>query len=361
MIRKVSTLLAFVLLSACGVSSQPDSSGPASAPLIVAAPEPKNDPMEGGIGGTGIVVAGEEGGIGGTGAPRLAATIGTVHNFGSVYINGVRVVFPESGSVASPSGSLSESDIDLGETIEVLGILRPDGAILPTEAMFRFPIVGKVDRVDLTGTALEIMGARVVLERGSLVVDGNGLPVRIAEGDFVQVSGLPRGDLIVASRIEKMSGPVRSSVMGRVEPGALPGVVTINGVTVDYGASVPPQAGWSVRVTGVDEGDRLIPYETIRSLLETVDSPVPDVSVEGYLEPRETPTGLGIGGFGREFDAGSKVASLTGERALFIGSLEGTAFKARHGLSLPHGIEARRARLSAVRNGYAPDGAVETR
>ena len=359
MIRRITGLLILSVLVGCGVSGQPDATAP--APVVLADPDPKRDPLEGGIGGTGIVIAGEEGGIGGTGAPRLAAAVGTVHRFGSVYINGVRVVFPDSGVVPSPSGSLAESSIDLGETIEVLGVLKPDGSVIPTQAMFRFPLVGRVDRVDPLGTSLDIMGARVALERGALVVDESGAPVRISAGDFVQVSGLLRDDLVVASRVEKRSGPVRSSVMGVVKPGPRSGLVRINGVAVDYGSSVPPQTGWTVRVSGVHEGGRLVPYETIRSLLETLDVPVSDISVEGYLEPRAALTGLGIGGFSHDFDAGSKVTGLTGQRALFIGALDGGAFMVRHGLQLPESGEARRARLSTVRDGYAPAGAVETR
>ena len=361
MIRTATGLLVALSLWGCGLSGQQAGSGGVAGPLASVLPDAGNDPREGGIGGTGISVAGQEGGIGGTGAPRLAATVGTVHKFGSVYINGVRVVFPAGGSVRSPSGSLAESEIDLGETIEIIGELQADGTVLPTDAMFRFPLVGRVDRVDPTGTSLTVLGARVLVEPGARLVGGDSRTARIVAGDYVQVSGLPRGDAIVASRIEKMPNPVRSSVMGRVEKGPRPGVISINGVAVDYGSGVPPQTGWTVRVSGVATDGRLIPYETIRSLLETVTAPVGDISVEGYLETRAAPTGSGIGGFGADFDSGSKVVSLAGERALFIGALEGNTFKARHGLVLPDGFDSRRQRLDVVRNGYAPAGAVGTR
>jgi len=354
MIRKVTGFLAVMTLWGCGIVEQPAPvvtepvvAAPAPAPVvvppapvIVAVPDP--EPREGGIGGTGIEFAGQEGGMGGTGAPKLAAAVGTVHDFGSIFVNGVRVVFPPSGSVRSPSGFVSESDIDLGETLEILGVRQPDGTVLPTEAMFRFPLTGRVDHVDPSGHSFTIMGARVVPERGALIVDGNGQPVPIKAGDFVQVSGLLRSGLVVASR----------SVLG---------VVRINGVTVDYGGSQPPQVGWTVRVTGAYETGRLVPYETVRSLTETVSTPIADVTVEGYLEPRASAAGVGISGFGREFDAGSKVAALSGERALFIGALENGTFKARHGLRLPNDLSERRARLRRVEDGYAPAGAIETR
>ena len=371
MIRRSVNLLAILALWGCApVEPSQQSAEPSSptravpapaAPVVVAAPAPPASPAEGGIGGTGIVVAGQEGGLGGTGAPSRAGALGTVTGFGSIHINGLRVAFPASGSVPSPSGSILESDIDLGETLEILGVLQSDGTVEPTEAMFRFPLVGQVERVDPSGASLTIMGARVVLEPGALVVDEVDQPTRIVAGDMVQVSGLTRGAEVVASRIEKMSRPVRTSVMGRVEAGARPGVVQINGVTVDYGASVPPQLGWSVRVTGAYEAGRLVPYETVRSLMETVAIPISDLSIEGYLEPRAAPVGLGIGGFGREFDPQSKVTGLAGDRALFIGSLDSGTFNARHGLRLPGEANARRALLEAVENGYAPAGAIETR
>ena len=362
MIRRVTSLLAVFALWGCGATEpQVSETGVrAPEPMIAAAPSPE-PPVEGGIGGTGIVVAGEEGGIGGTGSPRLAGAVGTVTGFGSIRINGLRVVFPASGRVMSPTGSVSEADVDLGETLEILGVSQPDGTVRPTDAMFRFPVVGQVDRVDLTGTELSIMGARVVLERGALVVDENGLPVQIRAGDFVQVSGLPRGDVVIASRVERLIGPVRNSVMGRVEASDVFGAVRINGVLVNYGSSLPPRVGWTVRVSGAMSGGQLVPYETVRSLMETVTSPVPDVSVEGYLEPRAAPAGVGIGGFGREFDAGSKVTSLTGERALFIGALTDGTFQARHGLRLPNEAVGRQMLLESVENGFAPAGAIETR
>jgi len=365
MIRRFSSVLALLALWGCG-PNQPNLASapvaaPAPAPVFVAAPEPKSDPAEGGIGGTGIVIAEGEGGIGGTGAPQLAGAVGTVTGFGSIHLNGLRVVFPPSGMVASSSGRVAEADIDLGETLEILGTLQPDGIVVPTEAMFRFPLVGQVERVDLTGTTLSIMGARVVIERGAVVVDSAENPVRISAGDYVQVSGLARGDLTIASRVERMSFPVRSSVMGRVKAGTRPGTVRINGVTVDYGGSVPPQVGWTVRASGAHENGRLVPYETVRSLLETVAVPVPNVSIEGYLEPRAGATGVGIAGFGREFDAASKLDALAGDRALFIGTVDSASFKARHGLRLPVDASARRALLEGIENGYAPAGAIEIR
>lgn len=363
MMRIGLTALMIAVLSNCAPIEQSPSSIPpvADAPEAVAEPAVPASPAEGGIGGTGIRVAGQEGGLGGTGAPRRAGALGTVTGFGSIHINGLRVVFPAEGSVPSPSGMVFERDIDLGETLEILGVLNPDGTVRPTEAMFRFPLVGRVERIDPTGTALWIMGARVVLEPGVVIVDESERPATIVTGDYVQVSGLSSGADVVASRIEKMQGPLRSSVMGRVEPGVTAGTVHINGVTVDYGASVPPQAGWSVRVSGAFEAGRLVPYETVRSLMETVVEPISDLSIEGYLEARAVPVGLGIGGFGREFDLLSKVSGLSGDRALFIGSLEAGAFKARHGLRLPGDGNERRALLEAVENGYAPTGAIETR
>jgi len=361
MIRRIMTSLAILALWGCAPIEQRPEAVVDAPPIVAAAPVPPTEPAEGGIGGTGIVVAGQEGGIGGTGAPRRAGALGTVTGFGSIHINGLRVIFPSEGSVPSPSGFIFERDIDLGETLEVLGELQLDGTVKPTEAMFRFPLVGQIKHVDPSGTKLRIMGATVVLEPGALVVDEMGHRAQLIVGDAVQVSGLSRGEEVVASRVEKMVSPVRTGVMGRVEAGAMPGMVRVNGVRVDYGASRPPQLGWSVRVTGTYEAGRLVPYETIRSLMETVSVPVSDLSVEGFLEPRAAPIGLGIGGFGHEFDPQSKVAPLSGSRALFIGSLESGTFKARHGLSLPEESASRRALLEAVENGFAPSGAIETR
>lgn len=346
--RASAILLASLMLVGCGQTE---------GARFAAAPDPR-PPAEGGIGGTGIEMAESRGGIGGTGA---AGVLGTVTGFGSIHLNGLRVVFPPSGAVRAPSGMVSEAEIDLGETLEMLGQRRGDGTIEPTAAMFRFPIIGQVEEVNATGTRLSLLGARVIVEQGALVVGEAEEAIRLKAGDWVQVSGLPAQGAIVASRVERLPGPVRSSVMGRVEAGPGPGLIRVNGVSVDYGNSTPPRLGWTVRVSGVVENQRLVPLETVRSLLESADTPLSDVSVEGYLEPREATTGLGIGGFGGAFDPLSRVTALQGSRALFIGSLDGGTFKVRHGLALPNDGTARRALLEAVEDGFAPAGAVETR
>ena len=354
--RFLVTALVLVGLLGCG---SPGDQGAMRADAV----EPRT-PSEGGIGGTGIELAEGRGGIGGTGASG-AGVVGTVTGFGSIHLNGLRVVFPASGAVPAPRGMVAEADVDLGETLEIIGTQAGDGTITPTRAMFRFPVVGRVDGVAGDGT-LSILGTEVTVEPGSLTVDGADRPVSIATGDWVQISGLPRGNGVVASRIERLPGPVRSGVTGRVERISDPSragrnVVRINGVMVDFGTATPPRDGWTVRVRGIYRNGHLTPFETTRGLLDSAAVPIPQVSVEGYLQPAADSNAPAIHGFGGRLDPGSRVASLAGQRALFIGTLAGETFAVRHGLILPDDGQARRSLLESVEDGFAPAGAIETR
>ena len=349
MTRNLVMALALVGLVGCASSTEPD--------VLSAEKTAPRAPSEGGIGGTGIEIAEGRGGIGGTGAPG-AGIVGTVTGFGSIHLNGLRVVFPASGRVPSPLGSVAKDDVDLGETLEILGTREADGTVTPTRAMFRFPVVGRIDGVAEDGT-LFVLGTQVIVEPGAVIADGSGNPATLAVGDWVQVSGLPRGNSVVASRIERLQGPVRSGVTGRVERGTGQNLVRINGVTVDYGTITPPRPGWTVRVRGTYRDGRLIAIKTTRGLLDSTATAIPEVSVEGYLQPGLSETA--IGGFGAALDPASRVSSLAGQRALFIGSLAGETFAVRHGLPLPDAVEARRTLLEAVEDGFAPAGAIETR
>jgi len=344
-------VMALALVGLVGCAASPESVA------VSAEKTAPRTPSEGGIGGTGIKLAEGRGGIGGTGASG-AGIVGTVTGFGSVRVNGLRVVFPESGQVPSPRGIVSEADIDLGETLEIIGTREVSGTVTPTRAMFRFPVIGRGDGVAADGT-LFVLGTRVTVEPGSILADSLGKPVTLAVGDWVQVSGLPRGNGIVASRIERLEGPVRSGVTGRVERGVGQNLVRINGVTVDYGTITPPRPGWTVRVRGTYRDGRLMAIQTTRGLLDSVATAIPQVSVEGYLQPGLSETA--IAGFGAALDPGSRVASLAGQRALFIGTLAGETFEVRHGLALPDAVEARRTLLEAVEDGFAPANAIETR
>jgi hypothetical protein len=255
--------------------------------------------------GTGIVLAHSEGGIGGTGAPVWAAATGTVTGFGSIHVNGLRVVFPNGTARTARGDIFRESTIDLGETVEIIGETRADGTIEARYAQLRFALAGML-AVGPDG-AMTVGGTAFTVGPGAPVVDATGAAIILRHGDRLAVSGLPRRGQIVASRVE------------RLPPGApLP----------------------------VDPGD----------LLASLASPVENVVVEGYLTPS-----LAIDGFAAPVDPGSRLAVVGPDRALFIGALADGVFTVRHGLLLPEDATARREKLDAVGNAFAPAGAFETR
>ncbi|MEO1292811.1 MAG: hypothetical protein AAFV62_08280, partial [Pseudomonadota bacterium] len=152
----------------------------------------------------------------------------------------------------------------------------------------------------------------------------------------------------------------------------------------------PPEAGQRVHAIGREGSGGLTVTRFFPDLMEEERQSIRDLSVEGYLatlplsvaageegsrglggtgitDTGITGTGItgtgitdtGLEGLSQPIDPGSKVQTLLGERALFIGAL-GSTFEVRHGVLLPASAEARRQQVNAIENGLFPANAIET-
>ncbi len=174
-------------------------------------------PRDLGIGGTGALLLPDQGpedrGIGGTGV------IGTIRQFGSIVVNGLRIAYPDSTAVWMDDERAPPAALRLGHVVEVLAQRSGDG-LVTRRIDVRSEVVGPVEAV--TPGLLTVLGQSIVPDRPG-TTDG------WRRGDEVAVAGLRRPDgMIVASLIERrtapafrVAGPVRRDRDGDLSIGGL--------------------------------------------------------------------------------------------------------------------------------------------
>ena len=160
---------------------------------------------DGGIGGTGIS---GDGGIGGTGI------VGVITDFGSIIVNGRRVVIPSGLAITSHPGAPAvgaverPQDLRIGHTVIVRAV-RQSERWVARDIRLSIPLSGPIDMISPDG--LIVLGRHVRVDGATVVAMGSGAPrlgdtSALSPGDWVRVSGLPTGDTTVtASRIDRLS------------------------------------------------------------------------------------------------------------------------------------------------------------
>ena len=234
-------------------------------------------PLDQGIGGTGAAPPQpdeSDRGIGGTGV------IGTIHKFGSIYVNDLRIAYPPDAEVRIDGRPGRLSDLKIGQVIRLAAKGKPD-ALSTRQINVTHEVIGPIEKV----------GAKEMTVLGQ-TVSTEGLRDRaFAAGDTVAVSGLRRNDgTIVASLVEprpgapsRVAGPVTRGANGALRIGALP----------LFGAD-PALAGRRAVVDGRQRGDVFI---VARGTSEATLLPrgVRALSIETYVERRDGALALGSG------------------------------------------------------------------
>jgi hypothetical protein len=170
----------------------------------VAAPSLSNDrkPGDNGIGGTGYGPQPRDldNGVGGTGV------VGTIRRFGSIFVNGLRVAYPQNAKVRIDGAPARASDMRIGHVVTL--VAERNGDELSTERIeILREVVGPVESI--SGQKMRVLGQDVELDR-KLRAPGVKL------GEFVAVSGLRKPDqTIVASLVERVS-PRQAQIVGRI-------------------------------------------------------------------------------------------------------------------------------------------------
>lgn len=269
-----------------------------------------------------------EGGIGGTGI------VGVLTGFGSLRINGLRVALAPGLAVESAFGPEGLDTLAPGESLTVEA--RGDaGALVAARVRRTEPLVGPVTRGAAGG--IMVMGTEVTLDP-SLAVP--------APGTFVRVSGLWRDAGVVASRI----APAGSLAAAAGEIRRTAGGWRIGGTPVDPAGAALPAEGTHVTVTGIWRGGMLRAERVEVGRFLGAAGPLARLSVEGYLEPVPAAPGFAVSGLGHSFDPAARLARFAGMRALFEGAYTG-AFEVATGVPLPEDPATRAEVLERIARG----------
>ncbi|MDE9451700.1 hypothetical protein J3R80_14595 [Aliiroseovarius sp. Z3] len=174
-----------------------------------------------------------EGGILGTGI------VGTITELGSIYVNGQHIrVAPDSAVTDGVTVSAARQLLP-GHTVAV--VATPDGDGWQASYIRQItPLVGPIQR--LSDTELSVMGTVVLADRD--------MTAAYATGDWIAVSGLWKGEQVVASRVEPASpnGPAR--IEGNVFDIAPGQPLTIGGTEITSLVPSHIQDGDVVRAVG---------------------------------------------------------------------------------------------------------------
>lgn len=182
-----------------------------------------------GIGGSGYtaVVGGDEDGIGGSGI------FGTITGFGSLCVNGRRVLYEDSVVVSVDASVTDLSELVVGQVVRVETVIREDG-IHARSIDIQHELQGPVTAIG--ADVLEVMGERVELAGALAAFEGE-----IKVGTRIALSGLRQpDDKLVVSRIDLAPSNeydlVRgTAVFGDAANDPRMGAVSLRVSTVDLG------------------------------------------------------------------------------------------------------------------------------
>lgn len=291
----------FVILSTAGLASG------CAAPALIS----RNDPFEGGIGGTGIV--------------------GMLTDFGSLMVNGLRVELGNATQINSAYGTLRESDLAIGTPLTISATLTRDRFVARSiEASF--PLTGTLLR---TKNGLSMNGVRVIAEPGAIG--------RARIGTRMTLSGIWTSLGLVVSRFQPALG--ESDLLAGVTKRDSKGNLTVEGVPVTLPPMKSrPRPGEYVTMLGRYQNAQFQVSSLQRGRFQDTRVSLQQLSVEGFLDTQFRDPGYRIAGLGHSFAPGVRLDPLRGERAVYFGRYTGL-FRASTSFSLPQNFSERRAFL----------------
>ena len=155
--------------------------------------------IDGGIGGTGIdnleivFESEKEGGIGGTGI------IGTITDFGSIIVNGIRINYLDNQNIKTAFGIQKGSDLKIGQVVN-LTVKKSGNEIFAENISTQTLLYGKIQYINLLEKELIINDEKIKI-LDNKTYNKNYLP-GLKIGDKVSVSGFRGYDKIYSSLIE---------------------------------------------------------------------------------------------------------------------------------------------------------------
>jgi len=256
----------------------------------------------GGIGGTGALAATSilSDGIGGTGI------VGIITEFGSIWVNGIRVQYDANTPVQDNGTALSTAHLALGQVVAVEAV-EINGRTQAQRINVVHGVSGPVGKIDLVQNQMTVLGqtVRVTAETYNVTLEN------IKVGDAVQVSGLrdTRG-VIIASRIEPVAQNV-IEVRGRADQ------ITADGFKIfdlPVSATLPADltAGREVRVSGTWDGQRLHSTHIKIEPAIPFDGKLERLSLQGYVSTSNNDNRLLLGGIEIDVPKNADISNADG-------------------------------------------------
>lgn len=301
--------------------------------LASAAPvrgETEKPPAEGGLGGTGIV--------------------GTLMGFGSLIVNGFHVETDAATAYSSTLGPFEREALAVGQSLTIEAVAGPDG-VLAKRVHVTYPLVGRVEVLSEAAGRLRVAGVDVVAEPDGMTA--------VRAGERVLVSGVWRGEHVVAGRIDPAPGVTVSAIAGAVRVGH--GGLVLGGRPLQLAPGIAkPEDGSFVTVVGRARPDRFVADRLVPGRFTGAAGALVQLSVDGYLDPTVSAPYFRLAGLGHSFDPDANLAAFRNVRALFTGPYVGT-FAVQTGIVLPETFSARQRLIEALATEPASVSGVSTR
>lgn len=248
-----------------------------------------------------------KGGIGGTGI------VGTLTDFGSLIVNGLRIELPRGLTVETALGRIDQQNLAIGHSLTVEA--EDDGArMVARRVAIAHPVIGPIQAITNGGRLISVAGIPVQVTPDMIVG-------RIV-GETVAVSGVWRGSAVVASRLDFVEAATQAVVAGTVRRNATDGW-TIGSIAVDLPPDAEPSEGAYATATGQPNGPRFRIASYSEGRFTGAAGPLEALSVEGYLAPTAEAPFHTIDGLGHSLSADSDVTRFVGDRVLLTGSYTG--------------------------------------
>ena len=220
-----------------------------------------------------------DGGLGGTGI------LGTVTGFGSILVNGLRVLHADDAQVGSVLGDEPVSSLETGEVVLILAT-RTD-TDLEAERIARYlPLVGEASMIDLDRSSVRILGIDVMLSPETVIRDQAGSRVGLGTITLrtrLAVSGFWTQGTVRATHLRMVAADFPDSVTGPVMRDEQ-GQVRIGGVALGSDAPELSTVPAALSANGVFRDGRLYAARLRTGLASPLSAQTTTLSVEGFVE-----------------------------------------------------------------------------
>ncbi|MEM7239347.1 MAG: DUF5666 domain-containing protein, partial [Pseudomonadota bacterium] len=274
------------------------------------------------------------GGIGGTGI------VGTLTDFGSLIVNGLRIETDAMTDVSSALGPVDPAALGIGHSLTIEAESGATGYLARRVSLSQ-PLIGRVTDLSADRSTARINGVEVTLEPGAI---GDW-----AQGTRIAVSGVWRADRVIASRLDWIADDLPDVIAGELQP---EGLIGIAGRAVNLGGLSAPDSGSFVTALGRNRPDRFEVSELRAGRFIGAAGSLVQLSVEGYLDPISTAPFYRLSGLGHSFDPNARLGAFAEQRSLLTGPYRGT-FEVATAIRMPDDFEARRKRIRDVAAGAA--------